>query len=101
MKTLPDTLEGTGKFFGYPQCCIDEFVFNSGRIYGAIVTGNKELLATINKTELGRDDKINQNTGFIPCKHHAKMIQDGEITLESLISKRICSTEFPDDSGRD
>lgn len=61
-----------GEYFGYPKCCIKSFIKTEGAV----------------KNPQGKEaSKLNgKNTGFIPCKYHAKKILSGEITLESLIA---------------
>lgn len=64
-----------GKYFGYPQCCIDEFC-----------------------TSTAWDDnqlKVSYGTGFKPCRAHAKQIAEGELKLNDLIKDRYCSLPFP------
>lgn len=73
----------TGKYFGYPKCCIKEFC----------------LLDPINRTEHQKDRNIHKSYGFIPCAKHAKQIADGKITLEDLIQNRKCKTAYPDQSA--
>lgn len=75
--------EEIGKYFGYPLCCIQAFeviLVNAGR-----------------KKPEQRNPLVHKHTGFIPCPDHAKQILEGKITLESLISGRICPHEFPED----
>jgi len=73
-----------GKYFGYPQCCIDSFCNKS-----------KENQFYISPEQ----EKAVDNHGFIPCQEHAVMILEGNITLGELIKDRKCKHEYPlDDS---
>ena len=67
-----------GEYFGYPPCCIDEFMRTRG-------SHNKER------------SKASKNTGFIPCSAHTEQILAGEIRLKDLITNRTCNTRFPKD----
>lgn len=72
----------TGKFYGYPDCCIDDFV-------GRIIT--EEFSDGMTKEQ----DQVHQNLGFIPCHSCAVKIINGETTLEGLIKNRQCRNPFP------
>jgi hypothetical protein len=78
--------ELTGKFYGYPQCCIDEFVNH----FGPFFLRPEEVQKTA-------------QDGFLPCRNHAKEILSGKVKIEDIIKDRICSKPFPidgmDDSG--
>lgn len=65
----------TGKYYGYPQCCIDAFINDKSN----------------------RDQEIHKNQGFLPCQEHAKQIKEGKITIESLITNREHNEPFPFD----
>lgn len=75
-----------GKYYGYPDCCIDEFTetqfFQKKRLHPDIY-----------------DDEImqlkNVKGGFLPCVKHMKMIINDEVTIKDLIYNRICETEYP------
>lgn len=65
-----------GKYFGYPDCCIKDFIKH------------------------GSDQTVDQwavhrGTGFIPCRLHAQDIVEGVYSLESLIQNRQHSLPFP------
>lgn len=75
--------EEVGKYFGYPICCIkgyENIQINAGR-----KTVEQSLVIASN------------NGGFIPCPNHAKQILEGKITLQSLITNRICPMDFPNE----
>ena len=57
-----------GKYFGYPECCIQDFI----QFY------LKEKLRT------DEQEKV-KCFGFIPCHQHALDILTGKITLEAII----------------
>lgn len=65
-----------GKYYGYPQCCIDYFVNNFP---------NVEDTPTY----------IHKGTGFIPCPYHQNQIIEKEATLGSLIKNRHHPLPFP------
>jgi hypothetical protein len=62
--------QAAGEFFGYPQCCIDEFIANASQFQGP--TGTRKETA---------------NYGFIPCERHSREILAGTLTHEQLISE--------------
>lgn len=62
-----------GRYFGYPKCCVESFCY---------------------QTRTRSQSHAGDGSGFIPCKHHAKMINSGEITLNDLITKRQHSRPF-------
>ena len=72
--TLTETWQSNGKYYGYPRCCIDSFCSRN----------------RINKDQ----SKAHQNTGFIPCPEHAKLIVSGELKLSDLIKNRVCKDPF-------
>lgn len=65
-----------GEFFGYPKCCVKAFL---RRVSGK-KTKDKQL-------EVAR-------AGFIPCAKHADKILKGEISIDNVIEKRVCSVPF-------
>lgn len=69
----------SGKKYGFPQCCIDEFVAKTPSMMSNSQPTSDDKL----RFEMA---KINgQFTGFVPCLKHAKMIKDKDITLGELI----------------
>ena len=76
-----------GKFYGYPTCCIDNFMKNL-----MPVSRERNIKYKQNIT-------VSNNTGFIPCNEHTKQILEKNIVLADLIGSRICFTPFPNDSG--
>jgi hypothetical protein len=71
------TWSNRGEFFGYPSCCINEFI----RTKGLKLRDSSKLRSTIGN--------------FIPCEMHQEQLQRGEVILEDLIQNRTCETEFP------
>lgn len=69
----------TGIYYGYPPCCIEDFLERVKEDKGP----------TPEQCEVGK------GYGFIPCKGHTNEIRAGIITLESLITNRICPYKFP------
>jgi len=68
-----------GLLFGYPQCCILQFI-------------NRFPTAAE-----GVSPEVHKYQGFIPCEEHTKQIEEGKITLESLIVNRLYPENFPKD----
>lgn len=69
-----------GDYYGYPQCCIDEFV--------------EDLKAGKSPGERNLDGNY---SGFIPCRAHTTQVLNKDIKLGDLIRNRTCDTEFPND----
>lgn len=76
-----------GKYFGYPQCCIDAFTARLERINK---TGDFSL------TRMQTDAQNGQ--GFIPCNVCSSKILLGGIKISDLINNRICPTPYPVES---
>ena len=72
-----------GKFYGYPQCCIEEFVELKH------MKGDQDALM-MRITEAGL-----YNCGFVPCEVHLQKLIDGEISVKDLIQNRECKNPFP------
>jgi hypothetical protein len=64
-----------GKYFGYPQCCVDYFL-----------SGQRDTCGI---------------HGFIPCEHHFKLIRDKKLKLSDLMKDRICILPFPCKHNKD
>jgi hypothetical protein len=67
-----------GKIFGYPDCCINEFIRD-----GKIMKRKKK--------DVRNDAQIAvaiETGGFVPCKMHAEMIVSGRITVDELVVER-------------
>lgn len=67
-----------GEIFGYPDCCIQEFISDTKTMEETGVDVRNDMQITI---------AINTR-GFVPCKMHAEMIEYGEITPEELVVKK-------------
>lgn len=76
-----------GVYYGYPKCCIDNFIAMSGINFA-------RSARTIEQ------NKVHQNNGFIPCPVCAANIVAGKNNLQDLIKNRFCPEPFPND-GRD
>lgn len=74
-----------GLYFGYPVCCCVAF----------------DMMLSNNRHPTPQQFKAANNTGFIPCEHHTKLILSGKITLESLIHDRKAVIAFPDAMSSD
>ena len=75
-----------GNYYGYPKCCIDEFIFT--RIKMKIKIPEKLI-------------KISKNSGFIPCLKCCIKITNKNTQVKSLIKKRKCKLNFPYDGNDD
>jgi hypothetical protein len=60
--------ERLGIYFGYPRCCIDAFC---------------------NEMILRHQKRAGNQSGFIPCKKHARMVLHKTVRLEQLIQNRL------------
>lgn len=93
------SLLNTGLYYGYPECCIKEFIEDHPldflRKYKDI---DSEKIRRQQELELKR--KVSKGSGFIPCFHHAKQIEAGEIKLEELIRNRQHIHTFPKGCGK-
>lgn len=74
----PDKIREYGKAFGYPDCCIEEFIKDINILHSTDVDVRNE------------DQKdIARNTyGFVPCKMHTEMIINKAVTPEDLVRDR-------------
>lgn len=82
MSLLPDDyVQTAGEYFGYPQCCIDDFK-------------SRDTALTITPEQR----KVHNFVGFIPCPACTERILKGEITQAELITNRKCLTPFPADN---
>lgn len=81
----------SGRKYGYPECCIDEFI----RQYPSLIKNKKPSNLDVLRYKMGLVN--GEFKGFIPCLKHATQILKKEIELNSLIDleKRIEKTPFP------
>jgi hypothetical protein len=82
----------SGKKYGYPECCINEFISKPP----SKLKGNPTI------QEILRLKMAFQNghyTGFIPCLKHAMEIKKELIQLDDLINKTERKTLFDFPSG--
>ena len=87
-------LRYNGKLYGYPDCCINEFiqlVTEKTILYDkANDLSTEELeekLYDFNCTKY-LNYKVSDNTGFIPCNYHTKQIFLYRLKLSDLIINR-------------
>ena len=73
-----------GTYYGYPDCCIQEFITNSNTMATRQKTKQKEVKRRVSK-----------HSGFMPCYYHSCKILKNELKLEDLIRNRICDKPFP------
>jgi hypothetical protein len=67
-----------GRYFGYPKCCINEFV--------------EMVLAERRPKRL--QIKICESTGFIPCRYCSWQILTKKVKLDDLVENRQCKKPF-------
>lgn len=67
-----------GIIFGYPDCCIEEFIRDTEWMEHSDIDVRNEAQISIAK----------QTAGFVPCKMHTEMILNGQTTPEDLVVKR-------------
>lgn len=78
-----DYWQKAGEYFGYPQCCIDDFIRRC----------ETEKYSITKEQEF-----VNSGHGFVPCHNCAcKLIEDKKATA-SLIVNRIHPEPFPYDT---
>ena len=68
-----------GLYYGYPSCCIEEFIMNN--IYNK---GCSLITAAYG--------------GFVPCEKHTMLILNKKINIRDLIGKRSSQYAFPIDT---
>lgn len=66
-----------GRFFGYPECCTEEFLKNA---------------TTMTRTTGIRAEAARE--GFVPCEKHSRELLDGTVKYEDLILNRLCPLPF-------
>jgi len=71
----------TGNFYGYPKCCINDFIHNHCN----------------NKKPSKQQELAGGYTGFVPCLKCTPKILSGKIELSNLINNRIFEKPFPID----
>lgn len=72
-----------GEHFGYPPCCIEFFKTQEH------ITTHLSIYE-----ELLPKSGVN-NTGFIPCLDHLRLLCDNKVTIQELLKNRKCETKFP------
>jgi len=70
-----------GIYFGYPLCCINEFIDDLSK--GESPHRRNKLAG------------IKTDGAFHPCRKHTQDILDGKIKIEDLIDSRVCPYPFP------
>lgn len=104
-----DQIIRIGQYYGYPQCCIDDF-FETADV--DIVTGcmRADYLQR-RKDHNMRQEQLAQagvnpkhlcdRSGFIPCRNHCQMVIDDKIQIKDIIVNRVCRTAFPNSEQDD
>ena len=74
--STPSKVREYGRIFGYPECCIEEFI------------SDQEILHTTGEDVRNEDQKdvARSTSGFVPCKMHTQMIVSGQTTPELLVA---------------
>jgi hypothetical protein len=70
-----------GKYYGYPKCCINDFVLR---------THNEQEIDSI-------QELAGRYTGYVPCVNCSEKIVSNKLSIEKLIKDRKCNTKFPYD----
>lgn len=65
----PEVSRANGRYLGYPECCIEDFVGRVGR-------GSEE------------QHQASQGTGFVPCPPCARLVLEGKPLHELLLPTR-------------
>lgn len=74
-----DKIREYGKIFGYPDCCIEEFITDKEHFdKTGIDNRNHEQIAIANLT-----------AGFVPCKKHAEEISNGLPVDKVIINRNV------------
>ena len=76
-----------GQFYGYPICCIEEFIEQKH-----MVRDQSQLLKDLENAGI-------YNSGFVPCEYHLRMLIAGTVSIQQLIRDRICDIPFPKGYG--
>lgn len=69
--------QAAGEYFGYPQCCIDEFIVSASKRLGP--SGDRGLAT---------------DYGFVPCEKHSRELLSGMVTYDELINDRLAPLPF-------
>lgn len=75
-----DIIYETGIYFGYPKCCIRQFIED-------VKNGEN---AQRHRSEISGT----KGSGFIPCTKHSIELQAGIIKVNDLIKNRVCKEAF-------
>ncbi len=75
-----------GIYYGYPECCIKNFVRN--------ILCKGKYASAIKKSPSRIQRRISNHCGFIPCSYCCWKILTKQIKIEDLIKNRICENPF-------
>lgn len=78
----------TGEMFGYPECCIKEFVIRLDHN-----DKNPSDFICVKRIP----SRVSEGTGFIPCSYCSWKILTKRCNLEDLIKNRKYELPFPQD----
>jgi|SRR3972149_4068279 len=87
------SFQTSGEYYGYPECCIKEFIHTCERGKNPNNHPTKD-----DKLRFRMSHVNGVYSGFIPCLQHAKLIAIGKIKLSDLIKNRHTNLQpFPFD----
>lgn len=72
-----------GEYYGYPQCCVDEWCASHPLFF----------------SERPDVQQMASQEGFVPCIKHSEEIMEGKTKVEDLIQNRICPLPFPEQTS--
>ena len=87
-----------GEYFGYPPCCIAQFVELQNGILEQNMLENSNVRDVFEILEKYSICYQVEQGGFIPCFNHAEQILSKKVQLSDLIRNRKCKTPFPQDN---
>jgi hypothetical protein len=76
-ETNPVKVREYGIIFGYPECCIEEYIRDTDVLEKTGKDPRNKVQIKIAK----------EKHGFVPCKKHAKMIRKNLTTAENLVAE--------------
>lgn len=92
-KKWVETSVDSGNKYGYPKCCVDEFISKTP----SQLRANKPTSADKLRFQMAHVD--GKFSGFVPCEKHGNEIKEGKIKIAHLIDykKREVWLPFPHD----
>ena len=83
LMTSANTFMENGNYYGYPPCCVKDWVFR------VIITSHQIKVSP-------EQYRASECSGFLPCPVHAKQVLEKKVQLKDLIcvTTRKCPREF-------